>query len=331
MKKSVFIGIDVSKLTLDAATFVSSSHRLSHQQFDNNAKGYAKLLKWVKSVATLQDCLFCMEDTGSYSYGLACILVGSEADLCLESAYRIKHSMGIQRRKTDKADAEMIARFACSFADELSLYTPPTSAVAQLKTLLSFRLRLIKQKTSTITAIEANKQLQGYVDISFVLSMLNRQLKVVKEQIKQCNQQIEILIQQDQQLHHQNQLLCSVPGVGKVIAAQVIAYTYGFTKFKDWRKFACYIGTAPFPHQSGTSVKRRTQVSSIANKKLKGLLSMGAVNTLKTENEYHVYYRKKITEGKHHMVVLNAIRNKLISRMFAVIRRGTPYVKLQLP
>lgn len=153
---------------------------------------------------------------------------------------------------------------------------------------------------------------------------------MLKEQIKKCNQQIELLIQQDQQLGHQNQLLCSVPGVGKVIAAQVIAYTYGFTKFKDWRKFACYVGTAPFPYQSGTSVRKRTQVSSIANKKLKALLSMGAVNTLKTENEYHVYYRKKISEGKHHMVVINATRNKLISRMFAVIRRDTPYVKLQL-
>ncbi|MEQ9442745.1 MAG: IS110 family transposase [Cyclobacteriaceae bacterium] len=325
MKKSVFIGVDVSKLTLDAAVFMPSSNVLSHQQFDNNAKGYAKLLKWIKSMATLKDCLWCMEDTGSYSYGLACFLAGEEADLCQESAYRIKHSMGIQRGKTDKADAEMIARFAYRFLDELTLYTPPVAAVAQLKTLLSFRLRLIKQKTSTITTIEANKQLQGYVDVSFVLSTLNRQLKVLKEQIKKCNQQIELLIQQDQQLSHQNQLLCSVPGVGKVIAAQVIAYTYGFTKFKDWRngvarKFACYVGTAPFPHQSGTSVRKRTQVSSIANKKLKALLSMGAVNTLKTENEYHVYYRRKIQEGKHHMVVINAIRNKLISRMFAAPR-----------
>ncbi|WKN33967.1 transposase [Porifericola rhodea] len=159
---------------------------------------------------------------------------------------------------------------------------------------------------------------------------LNQQLKALKEQIKKCNEQIDQLVQQDQQLQHQNQLLCSIPGVGKVIAAQVIAYTYGFTKFKDWRKFACYVGTAPFPHQSGTSIKKRTKVSSIANKKLKALLSMGAVNTLRTENEYHVYYRRKIKEGKHHMVIINAIRNKLISRMFAVIKRDTPYVKLQL-
>ena len=330
MKKSVFIGMDVSKLSFDAAIFIPSSNVLSHQQFDNKANGYAKLLKWIKSIAPLEDCLCCMEDTGSYSVGLACFLTNANADLCQESAYRIKHSMGIQRKKTDKADAEIIARFACRFADELTLYTPPGAAVAQLKTMLSFRLRLIKQKTSTITATEANKQLQGYVEVSFVLSTLNRQLKGLKEQIKQCDQQIELLIRQDEQLCHQNQLLCSIPGVGKVIAAQVIAYTYGFTKFKDWRKFACYVGTAPFPHQSGTSIKRRTKVSSIANKKLKALLSMGAVNTLRTENEYHVYYRRKTKEGKHHMVVINAIRNKLISRMFAVIRRDTPYVKLQL-
>ncbi|WKN30566.1 hypothetical protein PZB74_16500 [Porifericola rhodea] len=51
---------------------------------------------------------------------------------------------------------------------------------------------------------------------------------------------------------------------------------------------------------------------------------------MRTENEYHAYYRRKIKEGKHHMVIINAIRNKLISRMFAVIKRDTPYVKLQL-
>ncbi|MBE9217221.1 IS110 family transposase, partial [Plectonema cf. radiosum LEGE 06105] len=305
MKKSVFIGIDVSKSSFDTAIFTPPSRDYIHQQFSNSKRGFAAFLKWIKSVATLQDCLFCMEDTGSYSYGLACFLTNVKADLCQESAYRIKYSMGIQRGKTDKADAEMIARFAYRFADELSLYTPPVATVAQLKTLISFRLRLIKQKTSIITAIEAHKQLGGYVDISFMMRSLNQQLKALKEQIKKCNEQIDRLMQQDQQLHHQNQLLCSIPGVGKVIAAQVIAYTYGFTKFKDWRKFACYVGTAPFPHQSGTSIKKRTQVSSIANKKLKALLSMGAVNTLRTENEYHVYYRRKIKEGKHHMVVIN--------------------------
>ncbi|WPP47975.1 IS110 family RNA-guided transposase [Catalinimonas niigatensis] len=330
MKKSVFVGIDVSKSSFDAAIFEPSSGALTHKQFKNNNRGFATFLKWIRSVASLQNCLFCMEDTGSYSYGLACFLASKKADLCLESAYRIKHSVGIKRKKTDKADAEMIAQFAFRFADKLKLYTPPVAVVAQLKTLISFRLRLIKQKTSIITAIEAHKQLDGYVDISFMMRSLNQQLKALKEQIKKCNEQIDRLMQQDQQLHHQNHLLCSIPGVGKVIAAQVIAYTYGFTKFKDWRKFACYVGTAPFPHQSGTSIKKRTQVSSIANKKLKALLSMGAVNTLRTENEYHVYYRRKIKEGKHHMVVINAIRNKLISRMFAVIRRDTPYVKLQL-
>nr|WKN34441.1 IS110 family transposase [Tunicatimonas sp. TK19036] len=331
MKKSVFIGVDVSRLTFDAAILHSvSSQTLSHQQFDNHRLGYIKFLKWIKSVVALQDCLVCLEDTGYYSSGLTNFLCATKADVCLESAYRIKHSMGILRGKTDQADAEMIARYAFRFADQLKLYTPPTTGVAQLKTLLSFRLRLIKQKTSIIAALEETKQLQSHIDVSFIISSLKQQLKSQKDQLKKCNQTIDRLVEQNEQLSHQNALLCSIPGVGKVIAAQVMAYTYGFTRFQDWRKFACYIGTAPFPHQSGTSIRKRTKVSSIANKKLKALLSMGAVNTLRTENEYHDYYRRKIKEGKHHMVVINAIRNKLISRMFVVIRRDTPYVKLQL-
>lgn len=254
----------MSKLSFDAAIFQPSiSERLSHQQFDNNSRGYATFLKWINSVAPLQNCLFCMEDTGNYSYGLCCFLSKMEADLSLETAYRIKHSMGILRGKTDKADAELIARYAYRFADELKLYTPPTAALAQLKALLSFRLRLIKQKSSVVTAIEEAKQLKSFVDIAFILLSLNQQLKSLKEQIKKCNDQIDQLMRHNQQLGHQHELLCSIPGIGKVIAAQVMAYTNGFTKFSDWRKFACYIGRAPFPHQSGISIKKSTKVSSI--------------------------------------------------------------------
>jgi transposase len=131
-------------------------------------------------------------------------------------------------------------------------------------------------------------------------------------------------------LEPQAKLLCSVPGVGLLIAAHMIAYSESFTKFSCWRKFACYVGTTPFPTRSGTSIKGRNKVSAIGNRRLKGLLHIGAVNMIKTDTDYRRFYKRKTKEGKHHIVVINTIRNKLISRMFAVIRRQTPYVALQI-
>jgi transposase len=330
MKKSVFIGMDVSKSNFDAAIFLpSTTDKVVHQKFDNNLPGFGKFLKWIEERHPLQECLFCLENTGNYSYGLSCYLAGQEAFVCVESAYRIKHSMGIQRGKSDPADAQMIAQYAYRIADELNAFVPPCSAIAQLKTLMSFRMRLIKQKTRLAVDMHETQQLKGFVDISFIMDSLSKQLKAIREQIRLCDLQIEQLIQKDQLLHRQTQLLQSIPGIGKVITAHMLAYTQGFSKFACWRKFACYVGTAPFPYQSGTSIRGRTRVSSFANKRLKALLNIGAVNTLKNDNEYRRFYDRKIKEGKHHMVVINAIRNKLISRMFAVIHRDSPYVALQ--
>lgn len=328
MKKSVFIGIDVSKETFDAVVYFPSTEAIQHQKFGNELKGFRQFARWVREIHSLKTCLFCMEDTGNYSYGLCCFLSNKKADFCVESAYRIKHSMGIRRGKTDPADAELIARYACRFADELTLYRAPSEGIMELKLLVSHRNRLLRQKTRLAASIAETEQLKRFMDVTFVLASLRQQLSFIKEHVRKCTQAIDQLIRQHQALNHQANLLYSVPGVGRIIAAHMLAFTAGFTKFDTWRKFACYVGTAPFPYQSGTSVKRRTKVSAMANRKLKALLNMGAINTLRSDNEYHRYYQRRKQEGKHHMVILNAVRNKLISRMFAVIQRDTPYVSL---
>ena len=98
---------------------------------------------------------------------------------------------------------------------------------------------------------------------------------------------------------------------------------------EDWRKLACYCGVAPFKHQSGSSIKGKTKVSHIANKKMKSLLNMAALSAKRNDIEIKEYYERKVEEGKNKMSVLNAIRCKIISRAFAVIERETPFVNIQ--
>jgi transposase len=330
MNKHVFIGIDVSKVTIDISLFIPSTQKLTHQQFTNKKSGFKQMISWITKQYSLADCLFCMEDTGLYSYTLCYYFSSIGAHYVVESAYRIKHSMGIVRGKSDKADSAMIATYAYRHVDKLTLHELSASKLTELKLLLAHRNRLIKQKNRLTCALYELKGVESLLDVSFIIASHKVQLKVIKEQIKAANAQIKLLFKEDKQLSEQYKLLSSVPGVGLLISAHVLAYTEGFTKFATWRKFACYVGTAPFPNQSGTSIRGKTKVSAIGNRRLKGLLNIGAINMIKTDTEYRRFYKRKTKEGKHHMVVINTISNKLISRMFAVIRRQSPYVALQI-
>lgn len=105
----------------------------------------------------------------------------------------------------------------------------------------------------------------------------------------------------------------------------MIAYTDGFHRFTDPRELACHAGVAPFERSSGSSVRGRTQVSHQANKTLKTLLHMAALANVQRAGELQVYFRRKVEEGKKPILVVNAIRNKIVHRVCAVIRNSKPY------
>ena len=110
------------------------------------------------------------------------------------------------------------------------------------------------------------------------------------------------------------------------MASNMIVHTDGFQKFSEARQFASYCGVAPFPYSSGTSLKGRNKVSPLANKGIKAILHLCAVSVIKNSTEMKEYYQRKLATGKHKMCVLNAVRNKILHRIFAVIKREQPYV-----
>ncbi len=135
------------------------------------------------------------------------------------------------------------------------------------------------------------------------------------------------LIQQDSLLSKQYQQVTSVDGIGKQVAIQVLIVTKGFSTFNDPRKFCCHAGVAPFAYLSGSSQRTRWRVSHRANKRLKQLLHMAALSAIRIEGELRNYFLRKVAEGKNKMTVINAVRAKLIHRIFAVIKNNTTYEK----
>lgn len=148
---------------------------------------------------------------------------------------------------------------------------------------------------------------------------------VLEGQVKTIEKEISGLIAAHHELAHNYLLLCSVKGIGFVTAVYALLYTENFKRFDDARKFNSYCGIAPFAYGSGTSIHGRTKVSHLANKKMKSLMHQAAITAAIHDPELKAYFQRKKAEGKHKMSIYNAIRAKLVGRMFAVIKRQTPY------
>ena len=141
---------------------------------------------------------------------------------------------------------------------------------------------------------------------------------------------MEELIKTETKMLANYKLSKSVKGVGRILAIQMLLHTHNYSRFEVWREFSAYCGLVPYPNQSGTSLNGRRKTHAICDVKMKSLLSMSAISAIQHDAELKKYYQKRVEEGKPKMVALNIIRNKIVSRIFATVKRGTPYVELSL-
>lgn len=329
-KHQIFIGVDVSKGKLDVCVLTSENHtNLSHFVIENTIKGIAQLYQRLKKELKVDTTawMFCMEHTGVYTMPLCYFLSQQGLDYALVSGLQIHRSLGLKRGKNDKADAADIARYACTHEPAIKLYQLPEQKLIKLKLLLAHRERLLKAKM-IFMAPEQEQEFMGKEVSREVVKESKNLICVLDRKIAKINAQMMELISADEQLKNAYQLVSSVPGVGPQITCYLLVYTRCFTSFDTARQLACYAGVAPFEYSSGSSIRGRTKVSHLANKKLKALLNMGALTAKRIDKEMGLYYQRKVDEGKNKMLVMNAIRNKLIGRIFATVKRGTPFVPL---
>lgn len=324
MKFLETIGIDVSKETLDVIIHTAGLT----SQFENSTKGYKTLSKWVVSNVTCprEYLLFAFEHTGLYSFPLSVFLSENGYSFIMIPGLEMKRSLGIKRGKNDKIDAKAIALYAFRRKEEVIPYQLPSEELSELRRLLSLRERLVKHRAGYQASLNENERFLKKSDNPVFFEVHKKVISELNKQVVKIEKELYDLIKRDDQMKNMYDLITSINGVGPQTAMFMIAFTNAFTLFKDWRKFASYSGIAPFPYQSGTSIKGRTKVSHLANKKFKSLLSNCAASSILCNPEMKAYYKKRLQEGKHKMSTLNIIRNKLLARIFAVINRNTPYV-----
>jgi transposase len=324
MKTNEIIGIDVSKLLIDVCIYSTQIVN----QFKNNKTGFKLMLKWIlkNSSFSQEDTLFVFEHTGMYSHLLSVFLTEEKASFFIASGLEIKKSIGIARGKNDQIDAKRIAQYGYRLKEELKPSSLPDSSILRLKSLLSLRAKINKQRAGFKATLKEQKTIYKIKEYKIIFEVQQKMITELTKQIKKINRAMQAIIDQKIALKQTYKLVTSVKGIGMQTAVMMMVFTDNFSKFDNWRKFASYSGVAPFPYQSGTSIKGRTKVSHLANKKLKAILTMCAISAIQHNPEMKIYYQKRIQEGKNKMSTINIIRNKLIARVFAVVKRGTPYV-----
>ncbi len=307
MEFTYFIGTDVSKNELDFAVMQGKT-LLFHKEIVNTQEDVLKFLKELVKLPgfELTKAVFCMEHTGIYNnHLLACL--------------------GKLRGKNDKVDSIRIADYAYTQREKVRLWSPKREVVQQLAHLSAARSRLIEAKKMLKTPL---KELDSFSSKKIAgpgASICSHTLKAIDADLERADHKMDKLIADDPELSRLFNLVTSVSGVGKVTATQILITTNEFKDISSPKQYACYAGVAPFTDDSG-KIEKKARVSHMANKKVKTLLHMSALIAIQHNKDITLYYHRKVNEEKKNkMSVINAVRNKLILRIFACVNHNSPY------
>ena len=323
MNKNWFIGIDVSKKTLDASIFVAGEviNRFPHTQVRNDKQGFKELLRWAKTQGVnTKDTLFGLEFTGYYSDALEQFLTGKKLCYAMLPTTVVKHYQRGTRDKNDKTDSAKIADYLFRFngTECIKQRVLPSKAMQELKALKSERKFYVQQRVACENRQNVAKSKQEQKHLQKAIDLFNEQIELIEQQMAE-------VVTSDEEIYLTYTRLLTIPGIGPVNAINTIANTQDFTAFETARQYAKYVGVAPSEHSSGTSVRWRGRPSPHADLQAKADLSMAAMRAVEFSCDMSIYYERKLGNRPNDKDVkrkaLNAVKFQLIKMMFAVVRQ----------
>jgi transposase len=310
-KYTEIYGIDVSKKVFDLYSTTSG-----HQQFSNDEKGFKSLLKMLD-----KEALVVMESTGYYHYRLAQYLYHQQRCVSVVNPLSVKRfiQMRLSKVKTDKSDAKAICEYGK--LNEVPLYNALTDVQSECLQLFRLLDNYLKQRTSVKNKLKGEESLGKPSKV--VYHSLNRTQKHLTKEIEVIEARLLELVKQDQQ--EQLTLLKSIPGMGVKTALFLIIITDGFKKFDNAKQLCSYVGITPTIRQSGSSVRGKSRISKIGNRKLRSLLFLCAFSACKHNKGCKELYDRIVAKGKSKKLALIAVSNKLLKQAFAIAKSGLIY------
>lgn len=315
----LFIGIDISKSSFNVAVLHDKTY--SNAQFENNQTGFDALIKWVNQFKS--DSIFCLEATGIYSLGLAKYLHRKKRTVVLVNPIKTHAfaKMEMMRNKTDKADAQSIARFCKHLFhhDQISkhLYLPQSEAFEQLRELIVRLEQIGKEKHQEINHLESARN-------KMVIRSIKASLRHIEKQKTSLEKEIKHLVCSDAQLHEQVALLISIPSIGDKTAWAILAYLGDIALFSNSKQVTSYAGLNPRVEQSGSTLNK-SRLSKMGNKRLRKSLYMPALVAIRHHPKMVEMYQRLQEKGKPKKVAIVAVMRKLLVLSYGVLKSGQKY------
>lgn len=316
------VGIDVSKDTLDVVVW-KPDQRPEHAQFTNDREGWNRLHHFLKKRGGKSGIPVCMEATGSYSEAVTEYLYAQGYAVSVVNPARIKAyaASQLQRNKTDKLDAALIADFART--QNPPLWTPPDPAWRELRTLVRHLEDLESDQQRQVNRQHA-LQHSAYASPT-VVAHLTQQLDLLAEQIEQVKAQLQDHIDQHPDLKQQRDLLVSVKGVGELTAAKLLAEFRSITDFEDVGQLVAYAGLNPRQRQSGSSVHGQSHISKTGRASIRAALYMPAVVAQRHNPILRAYAERLAQRGLCKMQIVVAVMRKLLHLIYGILKSGQPF------
>lgn len=315
----MFLGIDVSKATLDAALLLDDdAPKARHKVFSNTPKGHAQLLQWlVQSGAPHVHA--CLESTGTYAEPVALALceAGHKVSLVNPALVRAFGQSLLKRTKTDKADAILIARFCAR--QKPGAWMPPAPELRELQALVRRVEALEEMKQMEMNRLDAG------VSCEVVRASLQDHIRYLESHIEEARHQIEQHIGAHPELARQSKLLQSIPGIGQITAAVLLAEVGDITHFSSARQVAAFAGLVPRVRESGSSVRSKPRLSKVGSSRLRKSLYFPAMTALRWNPLIKALGLRLAAQGKSKMLILGAAMRKLLHLAYGVLKSKQPF------
>ena len=243
------LGIDIAKLKFNVC-LLNALGKLKHKVFPNTTAGFQQLDTWLTK-HDAPSAHACMEATGAYGEALALHLyeAGHQVSVINPAAIKAFAASRLSRTKTDRVDAELIARFC--LAQQPPAWTPPAPEVRELQALVRRSEALTEMRVA-----EANR-LEAIIAVEAVRSSVEEHIAYLDRQIEQTKAAIRQHINSHPGLRRQRELLDSIPGIALTTAATLLAEITDITQYRSARQVAAYAGLVPRERHSGSSVRGR--------------------------------------------------------------------------
>lgn len=319
----IVLGVDVSKAKLDVALWLPISKKWYACKVDNDEAGCCKLLAWAlaKSGAAANAIRVVMESTGVYHELAAEVLHDAGCTVVVANPKRVRdfaRGLGFLT-KTDAVDAKGLARYGEQ--GEAQAWQPPAPEIRTLRALLA-RLAAVAEDLHR----EQNRLEKAQIAQTpeLVRDSLLRSIERLTAEHARLRKAIDDHHDQHPGLKAERDLLQTIPSVGPASADQLLCLLRS-RRFDSARQAAALSGLVPVEHSSGTSVRGKPRLPKQGNPRLRAILYMASIVSIRHNTELRAIYDKLLAKGKAKMAALGALMRHLVHIAFGILKHQQPY------